>query len=352
MAEERGEVVDDSGMDEEDRYGAVIRSSGAYVPPGARKSATATTSRQPTPQNGSAAPSPPPAPAPAPAEAPPASTTTTTANAAASAAARQADPAILSTSRMPSFINKAGAGAGAGAAAVAGAGLPAIKREPPALHATFSQFVTTEKERLQQKRQAAVNNAVKKEHDSKLASLLKFSQEFKLPTPVPEDISNLLGKKTPAASAANTPVASPNARARALAAAPSPAPAAAAAAVTTAAPAAAKAGPKVSLPKLTGPPRLSGLASIGIAEIPPFNPNKNKSPSPVPAPAPAAAPAAPSTSAAAPATATPALAPKPASTKFNAAAPAFVFKPNPAAASFTPVSVLSIPYFCPVACAC
>lgn len=339
MAEERGEVVDDSGMDEEDRYGAVIRSSGAYVPPGARKSVTGGASRQATSTNGSAAPSPaPPAaqapvPAPAPAASPaPAATPTTTANAAASAAARHADPAILSTSRVPSFINKAAAATGAAAAAAGGAGAgagasPAAKREPPALHATFSQFVTTEKERLQQKRQAAVNNAVKKEHDSKLASLLKFSQEFKLPTPVPDDISSLLGRKTPAASAAATPVASPNPPTKPLAPAPAPAP------TTTAAPApaATKAAPKVSLPKLAGPPRLSGLASIGIAEIPPFNPNKNKSPSPVPAVAPAAPGAAPADGA-------PSLAPKASTSKFNAAAPAFVFKPNPAAASFTPVS--------------
>jgi len=37
IAEERNLNVDDSGVNEEDKYGAVIRGTGAYVPPGARK---------------------------------------------------------------------------------------------------------------------------------------------------------------------------------------------------------------------------------------------------------------------------------------------------------------------------
>jgi len=37
LAEERGQIIDDSDMDEEDRYGAVIRKPGKYVPPNLRK---------------------------------------------------------------------------------------------------------------------------------------------------------------------------------------------------------------------------------------------------------------------------------------------------------------------------
>lgn len=74
---------------------------------------------------------------------------------------------------MPASITKP-------AGAAAGAGPPAAKREPAPLHATFSKFVSTEKERLQQKREAVVKQAAKTEKDSKLASLLEFSQSFKV----------------------------------------------------------------------------------------------------------------------------------------------------------------------------
>lgn len=37
MAEERGQVVDEKEMDEEDRYGAVVRGPGSYKPPALRK---------------------------------------------------------------------------------------------------------------------------------------------------------------------------------------------------------------------------------------------------------------------------------------------------------------------------
>ena len=49
IAEERGKIVDDSQLDEEDRYGAVIRKPGAYIPPALRKaeSAKATTTGNP-----------------------------------------------------------------------------------------------------------------------------------------------------------------------------------------------------------------------------------------------------------------------------------------------------------------
>eukprot|EP00158_Paraphelidium_tribonemae_P003838 Partr_v1_DN26407_c0_g1_i6_m23641 putative Ataxin 2-like len=45
IAEERGHVFDDSQVDEEDRYGAVVRKSGSYVPPAARKSVPASSAQ-------------------------------------------------------------------------------------------------------------------------------------------------------------------------------------------------------------------------------------------------------------------------------------------------------------------
>lgn len=152
LAEERG-VVDDSGINEEDKYGAVVRGKNAYVPPNARSAA------------GGAA--------------------------AASAAGEKAKPA-------------AGAAAAAGTNGASADGAPAkvcilsphfhleytdgfrtyafsdpsLPRQPQEnnLIDNFRDFVTNEKQRLAQKKQ----QIVKKEKDSRLADLLKFSQEFKV----------------------------------------------------------------------------------------------------------------------------------------------------------------------------
>ncbi|KAG5437961.1 hypothetical protein PCANB_000307 [Pneumocystis canis] len=58
------------------------------------------------------------------------------------------------------------------------------------LMGTFKQFVSGERERLQAKKQALF----KKEKDVKLQELLKFSQNFKLNTPVPSDLVPILSK--------------------------------------------------------------------------------------------------------------------------------------------------------------
>ncbi|KAI0226349.1 poly(A)-binding protein binding protein [Massospora cicadina] len=60
------------------------------------------------------------------------------------------------------------------------------------LMGTFRQFVSTEKERLQQTKQTLL----KKDKDGKVAELVKFSKTFKLNTPVPEDIKALISKGT------------------------------------------------------------------------------------------------------------------------------------------------------------
>lgn len=46
MLEERGFLVEDSGMDEEDLYGAVVRDSNKYVPPALRKQSQKQTQEQ------------------------------------------------------------------------------------------------------------------------------------------------------------------------------------------------------------------------------------------------------------------------------------------------------------------
>ncbi|EMR09134.1 hypothetical protein PNEG_02477 [Pneumocystis murina B123] len=64
---------------------------------------------------------------------------------------------------------------------------PKIETE---LMGTFKQFVSGERKRLQAKKQALF----KKEKYVKLQELLKFSQNFKLNTPVPSDIVSILSK--------------------------------------------------------------------------------------------------------------------------------------------------------------
>ncbi|KAF8149936.1 hypothetical protein B0H34DRAFT_731793 [Crassisporium funariophilum] len=161
IAEERG-FVDDSGVNEEDKYGAVVRGQNAYVPPGARK----TGGGPPSADNVVNA---------AKADVPKLSVngpdgTTVPAQA-------QSPP----SSKAPSPAPAGGAGANPTAAAA----------KPPAdpLPA-FRDFVTNEKQRLTQKRQALV----KSEMDKRMAELVKFSQNFKLNKPIPEDLVPILAK--------------------------------------------------------------------------------------------------------------------------------------------------------------
>jgi len=62
-------------------------------------------------------------------------------------------------------------------AAVAGAdGKPA----PPTVEGSFRQFVSFERQRLMEKKNALAKAAERQDKDSKLASLLEFSQTFKV----------------------------------------------------------------------------------------------------------------------------------------------------------------------------
>ncbi|RXW25542.1 hypothetical protein EST38_g319 [Candolleomyces aberdarensis] len=144
VAEERGVSIDDSGVNEEDKYGAVVRGSNAYVPPGARKAAVAAGT------NGA-----PSLPKP---EIPKVSVNGPDGNAVAS-----------SQSPIPSKASSPAPNASA--------------NKPPAdpLPA-FRDFVTNEKQRLTQKRQALV----KSEMDKRMAELLN--------KPIPEDLVPILAK--------------------------------------------------------------------------------------------------------------------------------------------------------------
>ncbi|TFK47795.1 hypothetical protein OE88DRAFT_1738323 [Heliocybe sulcata] len=148
VAEERTQdTTEGAGANEEDKYGAVVRSANAYVPPGARK---------------------PGAPAPAKAEIPKLSVNAPDGSALQSAQSGATPPKTTSPTPAAAAANKPPADP-----------LPA-----------FRQFVTVEKERLTQKRQALVKN----ELDKRRAELLKFSQSFKLNKPIPEDLVPILAK--------------------------------------------------------------------------------------------------------------------------------------------------------------
>ncbi|KAH8822881.1 LsmAD domain-containing protein [Flagelloscypha sp. PMI_526] len=130
-------LTGDSGDKEEEKYSGVTRGAGAYVPPGARKP-------------GSAAPTPPPA-------------------KPTGAAANNSDsniPTVAVTKddkdpKTPSDPTKA-----------------------------FKIFVDSEKERLKAKK----TDLFKKDMNSKVADLLKFSQSFKLNKPIPDDLVPILAK--------------------------------------------------------------------------------------------------------------------------------------------------------------
>lgn len=137
--------VDDNGTtNEEDKYAGVVRSANAYVPPGARKAAVSVpvedASKLEVPKVSI--------------NAPDGSTVTPTVN--VSSAKGSSTPTKPSADPVPAFRD----------------------------------FVTTEKQRLTQKKQALMKN----ERDKRMADFLKFSQNFKLKKPIPDDLVPILAK--------------------------------------------------------------------------------------------------------------------------------------------------------------
>jgi PAB1-binding protein PBP1 len=141
VLEERNLTVDDSGMTEEDKYSGVARAPNRWIPPAQRAAAQASNSGQPV------------------------------------------DPAIISSQLARS------SGAVSGPSRATGSN---GKEDPieAKLMRTFQDFVGKEESRIQQKKA----QSFKKEKDGRLQDLLKFSQSFKLTTPVPEDLIPILTK--------------------------------------------------------------------------------------------------------------------------------------------------------------
>ncbi|KAJ9086525.1 poly(A)-binding protein binding protein [Entomophthora muscae] len=169
MAEERGQEVA-GGMDEEDKYSSVAR-PGKYMAPAARSKPPKDTPAK-TPEVADAKPKPMPG---------------------TRISQKKAD-AIFQL-----FTNNTKSLSIATQRKLYGEARPNKPIEEE-LMGTFRQFVSTEKERLQQTKQTLL----KKDKDGKVAELVKFSKSFKLNTPVPDDIKALISKDTQKATDAET----------------------------------------------------------------------------------------------------------------------------------------------------
>ncbi|KAF8554378.1 hypothetical protein OG21DRAFT_1412629 [Imleria badia] len=158
IAEERNLDLDDSGVNEEDKYGAVVRGSNAYIPPGARKQQQQQPSSTGAPAIGS----------------PPLKTDVPKLSVngpdGTVVGVKEVPPTTKSTSPAPSTSS--------------------VNKPPADPLPAFRDFVTNERQRLTQKKQALV----KSEMDKRKAELLKFSQTFKLNKPIPDDLVPILAK--------------------------------------------------------------------------------------------------------------------------------------------------------------
>ncbi|PWN46849.1 hypothetical protein IE53DRAFT_288447 [Violaceomyces palustris] len=360
IAEERG-IVDDSGANEEDKYGAVVRGPGAYVPPAARRAAAAAAAAAAASSTAAV------------------SNTTSAGKANGSASTIPATPAPLSTTVAPAEASpNSTAQPAVPAPPIPTVQVPTPTEEPtvkvtkaspdpnnrkPALPADssnplmgdFRQFVSSERERLEKKKAALA----KKEKDSRLADLKSWASNFKLKTPMPSDVADVIHKDPKSvANASEKPwdpslqkSLSPTAAHMAAAGSRDNAPSASSSSTLQAArvsgsvapspsggsgSATANVGPRFAETKAM-------LANMTIPKIPPFNPERAKARQ---AAASAAAAAGQGTKGAAEGEKKDGEAKKSeglasSSSSFKLSAKASTFKPfNPNAAAFTPGSSL------------
>jgi LsmAD domain/Ataxin 2 SM domain len=163
IAEERN-IVDAEGataQTEEDKYGAVVRGTNAYVPPGARRAAAAA------------------------AAATASASATARMNGANTVEGDRADS--MSSSATPAIVTTAPSNS---AAIPATSGQKdekgnADKQQNKDATGDFRQFVSQERERAERKKAALA----KQEKDNKLADLRNWSDKFKLSFPVPKDLA-------------------------------------------------------------------------------------------------------------------------------------------------------------------
>ncbi|KAK9322251.1 hypothetical protein V1517DRAFT_338976 [Lipomyces orientalis] len=219
VAEERGILVDDSGIDEEDKYSGVIREKvgNKYTLPALRQKLVqqqqqAPQNQVPQQQQRTAQQTPAsqvdsailsskisePAPNASPRLAPAAASATGPAPAPSAAIeeARTKSPAVAAEAPPATSTTTATEKPTledikvAAVAKVKGGPLTASEFDHQTMMGTFKQFVHGEKERLNLKKR----EISKKEKEGRLSELMAFSQSFKLHTPVPMDLVPILAK--------------------------------------------------------------------------------------------------------------------------------------------------------------
>lgn len=163
VLEERGVAIDDSGLTEEDKYSGVQRNPNAWVPPARRPVANL------------------PAPRAAPAD--PAIISSQLAKPGTSG-----HKTVASVANTPRQVSKEGTKSGE--LVTVSSGSKGTKPIEADIMAKFKQFATNERDRLSVKKASTVNKA----KDGRLQDLLAFSKDFKLNTPVPEDLIPILAK--------------------------------------------------------------------------------------------------------------------------------------------------------------
>lgn len=357
IAEERGIAIDDSGLDEEDKYSGVSRKSAADLAPQRKQSPSLLSSRQHSPGGVSQpqaakipvkVPHPAASPSPSGKYSPPAFRSPTGIK---NNAGVPYDPAIISSSMAVPSDNNANVVPPPQPLVTPPPRKPVQRVVEPHKHpdlpsksngieselaGNFRQFVSVEVERLNQKKQYLQ----KKEKSERLHDFKKFSEDYKIITPVPPDLLPILGKgkartaASASASASSSPVTtsatstvakepSSAVRKEQSAAPVGPvrtptAPAAASSKSTTSSSApSTTAGTPAAKPSASA--NETPAASAAKASLSPVKSDSQPSASDKPSASPSPAPA-----------------DKDRKPKFNFNAPGFVFKPNPSASSFTP----------------
>lgn len=162
VLEERGVDIDDSGLTEEDKYSGVQRNPNAWVPPARRPVANLPTPRA-TPVDPGII------------------------SSQLSKASPSAHKPATSVGPIPKQVLKDGAKFNDPTPSSSTRATKPIEAD---LMTKFKQFATNERDRLSVKKASTF----KKEQDGRLKDLLAFSKDFKLNTPVPEDLIPILAK--------------------------------------------------------------------------------------------------------------------------------------------------------------
>ncbi|CEP15405.1 hypothetical protein [Parasitella parasitica] len=303
LQEERGLAIDDSGMDEEDLYGAVVRDANPnrYVPPALRKMQQ----QQPQPLKKEKAMNP---------------LNKLMTSDLPKAVSNPSPIADLPTTRRESSDRSSGGVGGSNSSSTADKNISTDKNNSNEPHkrieaeiaTRFRHFAKLEKDKLHAKKQALQ----KKEKDDLLTELKKFNQTFKLNVPVPADLVPLLSKRkappppSPApvdgsSSSSSSKVDPPESSKNSPVKKPIPSSATATASTTTS--------------SITAPTNTEKKSIVP-------NPAVSSASSAAPPPAPATTTATAATTGSVPASSN--------SFKFNVKASSF--KPNPSAAAFVP----------------